>query len=166
MIEEDGYEIIKNKIDKLLKDLDNCSEENLNLIRIYRNAYEINVNVNSSYFSYIASILSVITLASSIFLDSSQNYNLYIGLGFLLFGVGLILWIGKKLAEDQNIAFGYYYLEYKMKLKIESNKIDNNNDIKELPSENNDIKMRNIDKSINKVKKEKKKIKNIKEENL
>ncbi|MBU5670189.1 hypothetical protein KQI68_10140 [Peptoniphilus sp. MSJ-1] len=152
-VEKSSYEDIKNKINEAVNDDKNNKDTNLSLIKAYEDEYVANINISSSYISMVSSVLTLMAIGCSIFLNSELYNNRIIASGILLIGAIVIFYIKKKLKEgkDKKIIFAYSYLGSIMRFRIENNDIN-----KRLPSPEDKIKMSDVEKFINKSKGKKK----------
>lgn len=118
-----SFAYIKNDINKVLND-ENCTEENLALIKSYKDAFKARIDISIKYLSLTAFCISILSLITDLGSDKhSYNFLDFILINFIVliiaaFGI-YILFSGYKINEEK-LEFSYSYLLNKMEIKIKN----------------------------------------------
>ena len=118
-----SFAFIKNDIDKVLNDK-NCTEENLALIKAYKNAFKARLDISTKYISLYAFCISILSLINNLGPDKKYydcmdfTFSNFIALSIVVFSI-LIMIRGYKRSEEK-LEFSYSYLLNKMEIKIKN----------------------------------------------
>lgn len=118
-----SFAFIKNDIDKVLNN-ENCTEENLALIKAYKDVFKARLDISVKYISLYAFCISILSLIKT--LGPNKAHYSFIDIVFItiiafsiaVFSI-LITIIGYKRSEEK-LEFSYSYLLNKMEIKIKN----------------------------------------------